>query len=92
MAATVIFPSESTLNGPVVTGVTLVLAEVTATPFNVSFVVTFPGTVTIAFVLATVTFGSFTATITFIGIGVLVEELLPSVGSNSIPVTVAVFT
>jgi hypothetical protein len=40
------YPFASTLNGPVVIGVTSVLAGVTKTPFNVSFVVTFPTVVT----------------------------------------------
>ena len=40
--ANVSTPSPSILNGPVVIGVTLVLDEVTGTPFKVSLEVTFP--------------------------------------------------
>jgi hypothetical protein len=46
-AANVKTPSESILNGPVVTGVTSVLAAVTKMPFKVSFVVTVPTVVTL---------------------------------------------
>jgi hypothetical protein len=53
----------SILNGPVVNGVTLVLVVVAATPFNVSFVNAF-NAVTTRFD-ATVTDGSFTASIGF---------------------------
>ena len=48
LAANVKTPSESILNGPAVIGVTSVLAAVTATPFKVSFVVTFPIVVAVA--------------------------------------------
>ena len=40
-AASVNTPSESTLNGPVVAGVTSVLAAVAGDPLNKSFAVTF---------------------------------------------------
>ena len=52
--ATVKFPLASTLNGPLVTGVTSVLAGVTATPFNVSLAVTFPPVDGIVSSLATI--------------------------------------
>ena len=40
-------PLASMLNGPVLIGVTLVLAAVTGWPFRVSFVVTFPTVVAV---------------------------------------------
>ena len=55
-------PFALTLKGPVVIGVTFVLAVVTAAPFKVSLVVTFPIVETAA-VVATVIVGSFTASI-----------------------------
>ena len=61
-AATVTIPSASILNGPVVNTVTLVLVVVAAIPLNVSLVKAF-NAVTTAFVDATVTVGSFTASI-----------------------------
>ena len=64
MAANVKTPFASILNGPVVTGVTSVLAPVTGLLFKVSFVVTFSTTVGILPV-ATLTAGSFTASIGF---------------------------
>ncbi len=48
-------PSESILNGPVMIGVTSVLAPVTGIPFRISFIVTFPT------IVATVADGSCTA-------------------------------
>ncbi len=56
-------PLAFTLNGPVVTGVTFVFVVVTATPFKVSFVVTFPTVAAVA-PEVTVIAGSFTASIT----------------------------
>ena len=89
-AAKVITPLASTLNGPVVIGVTFVFAAVTGFPFNVSFPVTLPGTVVTAVPDGTVTGALFTASITFAGTGVLVEVLFPGVGSVSVAVIVAV--
>jgi hypothetical protein len=61
LAATVTIPLASMLNGPVVNGVTLVLVVVAAM-FNVSFVNAFNAVTTVLFD-ATVTDGSFTASI-----------------------------
>jgi hypothetical protein len=60
LAATVTIPLASMLNGPVVNGVTLVL--VLPMPLNVSFVNAFNAVTTVLFD-ATVTDGSFTASI-----------------------------
>jgi hypothetical protein len=57
-----LLPSASMLNGPVVNGVTLVLVVVAAMPLNVSFVNAFNAVTTVLFD-ATVTDGSFTASI-----------------------------
>jgi hypothetical protein len=62
LAATVTIPLASMLNGPVVNGVTLVLVVVAAMPLNVSFVNAFNAVTTVLFE-ATVTDGSFTASI-----------------------------
>jgi hypothetical protein len=62
LAATVTIPLASMLNGPVVNGVTLVLVVVAAMPLNVSFVNAFNAVTTVLFD-ATVTDGSFTASI-----------------------------
>ena len=62
LAATVTNPSASMLNGPVVNGVTFVLVVVAAMLLKVSFVNTF-NAVTIVLFDATVTDGSFTASI-----------------------------
>ena len=62
LAAKVTSPLASIPNGPAVIGVTSVLTAVTATPFNVSFVVTL-SIVVAAFVVATVVGPSFTASI-----------------------------
>ena len=64
-AAKVITPLASTLKGPVVIGVTLVLAAVTGTPFKVSFPVTLPGTVVTTVPDGMVTGNPFTASMTF---------------------------
>ena len=64
LAATLRLPSISTLIGPCVDGVTSVLAMVTNCPFRVSFPSTFPADVG-RFDVATVTAGSFTASIAF---------------------------
>jgi hypothetical protein len=61
LAATVTIPLASMLNGPVVNGVTLVLVVVAAM-LNVSFVNAFNAVTTVLFD-ATVTDGSFTASI-----------------------------
>ena len=63
-AAKVITPLASTLKGPVVIGVTLLLAAVTGTPFKVSFPVTLPGTVVTTVPDGMVTGNPFTASIT----------------------------
>ena len=63
-AASVNTPLASTLNGPLVTGVTSVLAAVTATPFKVSLPVTFKTVVGVV-VVATVVGPLFTASIIF---------------------------
>ncbi len=62
LAATVTIPLASILNGPLVNGVTLVLAVVAAIPANVSFVKAFTAVTTVLFE-ATVTGPSFTASI-----------------------------
>ncbi len=62
LAATVTIPLASILNGPLVNGVTLVLAVVAAIPDNVSFVKAFTA-VTTVLLEATVTGPSFTASI-----------------------------
>ena len=64
LAATVTIPLASMLNGPVVNGVTFVLVVVAAIPAKVSFVKAF-NAVTTAFVEATVTGPSFTASTGF---------------------------
>ena len=64
-------PSEFTLNGPVVTGVTLLLVGVTGCPFNVSLVVTF-GNITGVAPDVVVTAGSLTASITLFTITVAI--------------------
>ena len=74
LAARVITPLASTLNGPVVDGVTLVLAVVTKTPFKVSFPVTVPGTVVATVPEATVTDGSKIASITLATVTLAVTE------------------
>ena len=61
--ATVITPSASILNGPVVETVTSVLAVVTATPLIVSFVITVPGTIVGVDPVVTVTAASSNASI-----------------------------
>ena len=63
-AAKVITPLASTLKGPVVIGVTLLLADVTNTPFKVSFPVTLPGTVVTVVPDETLTGNPFTASMT----------------------------
>jgi hypothetical protein len=67
LAATVTIPA-SMLNGPVVNGVTLVLVVVAAMPLNVSFVNAFNAVTTVLFD-ATVTDGSFTASIVYYNYG-----------------------
>ena len=62
LAATVKFPSTSTLIGPCVSGVTSVLAVVTAFVFKVSFPKTFPAGVG-ELLVATIVAGSSTASI-----------------------------
>jgi hypothetical protein len=62
LAATVTIPLASMLNGPVVNGVTLVLVVV-CVPLNVSFVNAFNAVTTTVLFEATVTDGSFTASI-----------------------------
>jgi hypothetical protein len=67
LAATVTIPLASMLNGPVVNGVTLVLVVV-AMLLNVSFVNAFNAVTTVLFD-ATVTDGSFTASIVYYNCG-----------------------
>jgi hypothetical protein len=75
LAATVTIPLASMLNGPVVNGVTLVLVVVAAMLLNVSFVNAFNAVTTVLFE-ATVTDGSFTASIglftTTVGSGITI--------------------
>ena len=89
LAARVITPLASTLNGPVTIGVTLVLVVVTGTPFNVSFPVTVPGTVVATVPDGTVTVSSM-ASITLATVTLAVTEsqlagttLIPVIGSAS---------
>jgi uncharacterized membrane protein YuzA (DUF378 family) len=68
LAATVTIPLASMLNGPVVNGVTLVLVVVAAMLLNVSFVNAFNAVTTVLFE-ATVTDGSFTASVVYYNCG-----------------------
>ena len=89
LAARVKLPSISTLNGPVVIGVTSVLATVTTIVFKVSLSVTF--NIILGVVAVATNVGpSFTASIISTGNGVLVDVLFPGVGSASVADIVAV--